>query len=338
MWTRQSPSKWNEPTSYGLAFGKTYLSCLLATKHDNIIFFAPTKELCVQTLEIYKNYFKNYTCNLISGDGTRNIDNIKINTKNIFVSTFKSCDIINIIINKLRNPYIIIDEFHNLSHNDINCKNNPIHKILHSDHQILFLSATPKHLDNKNIFGDNIYKYKWSEAIKNKYINDFEIILPTIDYTSIEFKKFTELFHVGNSDEHKDPHTCKYIKKIYFILRSILFNANKKCLIYLPTTDKAKECEKIIGWMKGLFNRNINTAIIDYETNKANRRTIIDNFICSNEISIILNVHVLDEGIDIPECDSVFITNPSKNIENIVQRMSRCNRIYPNKCKSSIYL
>ena len=45
-----------------------------------------------------------------------------------------------------------------------------------------------------------------------------------------------------------------------------------------------------------------------------------------------------DEGIDIPECDSVFITQPNNNIINIVQRMCRANRITDNKTKCQIFL
>ncbi len=314
--------------------GKTYLSCLMATKYDNIVFFAPTKELCMQTFNIYQHYFKNHCCNLVSSDGVRNIENINIKKKNIFISTFKSCDIINTFIEKLKNPFVIIDEFHNLSNNDIFNKKNELYKILHSEYRILFLSATPRYLDCNNIFGTNIYKYNWNDAIKNKYINDFEIILPTSDYTSIEINDFIKLFDIDNINQFN----YKYIRKIYFILRSILFNGNKKCIIYLPTTKKAKECENIIGWMSRLFNRIINTYTVNFETSKKNRKIVIDNFIKNNDINILLNVHVLDEGINIPECDSVFITNPSDNIENIIQRMSRCNRIYNGKNKSSIYL
>jgi hypothetical protein len=43
-----------------------------------------------------------------------------------------------------------------------------------------------------------------------------------------------------------------------------------------------------------------------------------------------LNIHVLDEGIDIPECDSIFLTNPNNNYINIIQRISRANRIDEN--------
>ena len=53
--------------------------------------------------------------------------------------------------------------------------------------------------------------------------------------------------------------------------------------------------------------------------------------VCINNLSIIINVHILDEGIDIPQCDSVYITQPNNNIINIVQRMCRANKITQNK-------
>lgn len=318
--------------------GKTYISTLLAKDHDNIVFFAPTKELCLQTYGVYKKQLKDYSCNLISGDGIRQIDRCKLGKKNIIVSTYKSCDIVNVLIDKLKNPYIIIDEFHNLSPNDILVEKNHMHSILNSSYKILFLSATPRYLNYKNIFGDTIYKYGWTDAINKGYINDFEIILPSNEYTAAKFEDFMDLFKIEKRDEMEDTTICKYIRKIYFLLRSILFNGNKKCIIFLPTTEIARKCESIITWMEKMFNVDIDKAIIDYETTKNNRKKIINNFVISEKISLLLNVHVLDEGINIPQCDSVFIMKPSLDLGNIVQRMSRCNRISSGKEKSTVYI
>jgi len=47
-------------------------------------------------------------------------------------------------------------------------------------------------------------------------------------------------------------------------------------------------------------------------------------------INIICNVHILDEGIDIPECDAVYLTHPNNNPINIIQRISRSNRLNIN--------
>ena len=318
--------------------GKTYLSCLMSEGHNNIIFFAPTKELSSQTYDIYANYFKDYTCNLVSGDGTRVLDRYNLSDKNIFISTYKSCDIINVLIKKLKDPYIIIDEFHNLSSNDILDKKNHLYKILHSKHQILYLSATPTYLNYTDIFGTDIYKYNCNDAIKNKYINDFEIVLPTNEYTTINFEDFLELFKIEKKEDFGDLSRCKYIRKMYFLVRNMLYNGNKKCIIYMPTSDKATECINIISWMKGLFNINICTSLVDCNTSKKDRQEFINKFITDVDISLLFNVHVLTEGINIPECDSVYIANPSDNLGNIVQRMSRCNRVLKGKNRSTVYI
>ena len=44
------------------------------------------------------------------------------------------------------------------------------------------------------------------------------------------------------------------------------------------------------------------------------------------------------KGVDIHECDSIFITKPNDNMTNLIQRMTRCNRILPNKNICYIYL
>lgn len=316
--------------------GKTYTSFLIAKSFDNIIFFAPTRELCIQTLDYFSALLVDYKCYLVSSDGERNPNKINLSKKNLLVSTFDSCDVINILVKKLKDPFIIIDEFHNLSKNDIYNKKYPFYDLLHSNFKILFLSATPKYLDNKEVFGNKIYKYDWNKAIENKYINDFEIILPSDSYTNINLNDFISLFNIDN--KNIDQSEYEHIIKMYFIIRNLLFNGNIKCIIYLLDTNVASKCATIIQWMSLLFKRQMITNIIDYRTDKNSRKIILDNFANNSEINILLNVHVLDEGIDVPACDSVFITNPSYNIQNIVQRMSRCNRRYVGKERSYIYL
>jgi len=90
--------------------------------------------------------------------------------------------------------------------------------------------------------------------------------------------------------------------------------------------------------MQKLLNINIKIYQIDCFTKKTKRIEYIENFKSDKEISLLLNVQILNEGINIPICDSVFITNPNNNIVNLIQRMSRCNRILDNKDNCKIYL
>jgi ERCC4-related helicase len=311
--------------------GKTYISSMLGKDYDNVIILSPSRALAQQNLYKFKEYLKNgYNYILVSVDGKTNIDEINkiLKNKNIISSTYDSCDIVNLLITKLKKCYIIVDEFHNLSDNNINDPNNQINKLISYEINKIFVSATP--IKNfMNIAEKNIYTYKWDDAIKNKYICDFNIYLANI---SNELTKFMEAIKNYNVTE------MKLIKKAYNLVKSMLFNGDKKCICYLTTIEKATLFNKILTLIASTFNIEIEREQIDCNTRKLKRGEIIEKFKNSTELFILLNVHVLDEGIDIPECDSVYVTQPNNNIINIVQRMCRANRIYKDKIKCNIYL
>ncbi len=313
------------------AMGKTFCSSMIAKRFNNVIIFSPLRELARQNLhEISKHIGDSYESLLISVDGTRDLEKINLKKKNIISATYDSVDVVNKIIGKLEDVMIIIDEFHNISDNDIN-GNTEMGKILRSRHKILFLSATPKHLERSEMFGSNIYSYKWKDAIEKKYINDFEIVMPS---KGTSLKNFDELLKSINKKYKHNKMACK----IYFLIKGILYNGDKKIIIYLTTIEKANEAMKIINWIKEIFNVTINTSLIDYKTTNKQRQDIIKIFNNDENIHIICNVHILDEGIDVPLCDAVYITQPNNNILNLVQRMSRCIRMVEDKRMSHIYI
>ena len=170
------------------SMGKTYISSMLGKDYDNIIILSPTRALAQQTLEKFKEYLKNaYNYILVSIDGKTNIDEINkiLKPKNVISSTYDSCNIINLLINKLNNCYIIIDEFHNLSENNIMDTNNEINKLINYNANKIFISATPIK-DFMKLIETHIYTYKWNDAIKNKYICDFNVYLPDLSKELIE--------------------------------------------------------------------------------------------------------------------------------------------------------
>jgi superfamily II DNA or RNA helicase len=280
--------------------------------------------------QVYDYSNKSYNPILISSDGVRNINCIEqiLMDKNLFSVTYDSVDVLINIIDKLDNKIIIIDEFHNLSDNNLNNKNDNMNKILENkNNKILFLSATP--IENKKYCGNIIYKYSWNEAIQKKYICDFKIILPV---KNEELNKFNDVI-INTEINNK-----KLVKKCYFLLKSLLYEGNNKCIVFLTTIEQAQEFNKILLWLQNMLNMELESNIISYNTSRLKRIEIINNFKSSNKISILLNIHILDEGIDIPECDSIFIIQPNDNILNLVQRICRCNRITEYKTKCNMLL
>lgn len=214
--------------------GKTYTAALLAKEYDNIIILSPLRYLASQILDNFKIYLGNkYTPILISIDGKRDLNTITsyLTTYNIISATYNSADVVLKLIDTLKNVYLIIDEFHNLSNANQTQSNNDIYKIINSNNNKIFLSATP--LNNfMNISEDFVYNYSWTNAIKNKYICDFKIYIP--DRTKKLDKFINQLLKISEFDYDVD-----LLKKAYFMLKSMLYNGDKKCICYLTTIEKA---------------------------------------------------------------------------------------------------
>jgi len=312
--------------------GKTFTASLIAKKYSNIIVIAPLRQLVLDLADNFSNYInKDHKKVIISSDGFTNYTKLikQFGMRNIVSVTYDSVNVLNQVIDILFDSIIIIDEYHNLSKNNLENHEDPIYKLINSNKKILYLSATP----NLNIKYDGIYKYEWSEAIKNKYICDFNITIPS--------KSIIEKEKINNMVELlKDINDVNeiMIKKAYFIVKSMMFNGNRKCIIYQTSIEKSLIFGKIVEGIFKILNIDHNIEYINSNTTKKKRIEILNTFKNSKVISILMNVQILNEGINIPECDSVFITQPNNNIVNIVQRLCRCNRITKNKDKCNMYI
>ena len=315
--------------------GKSYSAWLIGKDFNNIIIISPTRSLTENTLTNFYNY-SNHSYNpiLISMDGYRKPSDILnlLKNNNIISVTYDSVDILNNIITNIKNRIIIVDEFHNLSNNNLTNKNDHIYKLLceYKHDKIIFLSATPPNVINyENIFGSYVYKYNWNTAIEKKYICNYSIIIQGELNIADKINALIDNLDVT----HK-----KIIKKIYFGLKSMKFYGNKKMILYVTSIKEALQFQEKILWMSKMLEFELDVSIIDYKTSKLNRIDVIKQFKYSTKSSIIINVQILNEGIDIPECDSVYITKPNNNIINLIQRMSRCNRIMSNKYHCDVFL
>ena len=323
--------------------GKTLITYLISLNYKNIILLSPLISTTEQLITHYKNYYskekETISFSLINCQNTRDINNINISeNKNIIGSTFNSCDIINKLLNKLEgNTFIIIDECHNLSNSNLTDVHNEIYKLLTSNNKILFVSATPKQYSNEtineysNIFGNIRYTLEWKYAIENKYICDYNFYYPNND-------KIIEYITNIKFDTSIIEKTI-LINKAFFLLESIKSINIKKCIVYLKTIKEADLFENILKTINIYFEFALGIYNINYNTSRTKRNISLTKFRNNKtKISIMLNVHILDEGIDIPECDCVYLTHPNNNPVNIIQRISRANRIFPNKNIANILL
>lgn len=228
---------------------------------------------------------------------------------------------------------IIIDEFHNLTLKNITDKEDYIYKLLNTDIKIMSMSATPRvyelekeEIDITGLLGEIAYSMPFTDAIKNKLVCDYQIYLPLVAEDVKEnhdnIKKEININEVNLSVLDKCSFMCCSIIDLGFRYMICYFQDIKEIDEFIETLKIADEYYAL---------DNLLVDKITCDTKQKDRENIINKFKNHDGVSILCSVKILDECIDIKECDSVFVTYPCKNKVKMVQRLNRCTRI--NKTK-----
>jgi len=170
------------------------------------------------------------------------------------------------------------------------------------------MSATPIIYDIEDSFENNyniedilgkiIYKMSFEYAITNNYISNYELYLPVYDEDN--YNQLLEQIKINNYDN-------LLIKKVLYYFESIKILGKLKTIIYFNSHEHIDIFMKCFNDVDNYYNYKYN----------------IDSILCS--------VGILDECIDIPSCDSVYITYNCVSRIRIIQRISRALRKHNNK-------
>jgi superfamily II DNA or RNA helicase len=293
--------------------------------YKNVFIFSPLRFLTEQNLERIKSYLPKYNHLLIDSDGTRDINDIinKLDKNTVYSCTFRSAsDIIVQLFNNgynfdINNTLLIVDEAHNL------LNNTKLIELCKAFSKVLLVTATPS-IQLESIIGSEvIYNYPFKDAIKDKYICDYEIYFPYIEKNKTLDNIPDELLHIDNN----------LAKKCLFFINGLLITGSRRAIVYLKNSEECKIYEHIFNEIMNKYHYfKVLIKTITCEVKKDERINIINKFQKDEEeeiIKIILSIRILDEGIDIPKCDSIFISyigDPNNDIRNI-QRICRANRI-----------
>ena len=325
--------------------GKTLIAIMWAKQFDVVVIFSPLKQHAQQNLERFKNELDDYDQYiLVDSDGMRDIRQLipkLINKKIIFSVTYKSID----IINKLKlfgNVGVVIDEFHNLTYDNITNENDLFYKFFTKDNSYLFVSATPRLFDNndeyievKEITGNIEYKYEFGKAIQEGYICDYDVFVP-----DVTIKKEQELDDVYKQLKITDSLNVDHDIKAHFLIRCMEENGHSKCIIYSKDVEDANKLLQSFNRIKEYHSLELYIDSITSHTTQKQRNNILKEFQETHKKAIICSVRILDECIDIPKCDCVFMTSNQTNKIRMIQRICRANRKNkenPNK-RTGIYM
>lgn len=281
------------------------------------LFIAHRIEILRQSLHTFRNVLKDQNFGELFGDGYMPTQ------KNAIFATIQT------LTNQLESfsspnyyDYIILDEVHHSSA-------KTYQKVIdHFQPKILLgLTATPERMDGKDILKDFNYRtaaeIRLPDALNHKILCPFQYfgISDSIDYSKIKW----------NNGRYDTQELTKVLTANDIRVGNIIDNLNKytkdirevKAIGFCASIEHAK-------FMKIKFEKNGLKA--DYLTseNSQDRMDIIHNF-KAGEINYLFVVDIFNEGIDIPEIDTVLFLRPTESLTIFLQQLGRGLRLQEGK-------
>ncbi len=292
-----------------------------------IICIAPLRISVDNLHERISAFLKDYNSIIVDSDknGIMDPDKIKnyINKNNTIV--FTTYDSAENIINKLltddmvSDAFILGDEIHNITNRNKLCE------FINRFKNGLLMTATVSNELYDIINCNLVYEYNLSRAIQNKWCVDYNIWLPlTLDDNQTEID-------ITIPDNFDNNELCK---KAIFLITGMLKTGSRRCIVYCTNIT---DCKRFNVYFKQLcedyFGCYSWCETIDCTINNEVRKKIISEFESEKDmldtLHILTSVRILDEAIDIPRCDSEYITYVGvySDDKRAVQRLQRGGRL-----------
>lgn len=292
-------------------------------KTNRLLFVAHREEILKQSIACYRGILRDQNFgNLLVGD--HKPDNIE----DLFVSiqSFNSQDL-HINISPEFYDYIVIDEFHHAAA-------STYQKLLsHFKPKILLgLTATPERMDGQNVveyFENHISaEIRLPEAIERKLLSPFQYF-GVSDVVDLEKLKWSR----GGYD-------VSQLSKLYTDERGdalgraqLIVDSVRK---YVTDMDEVKGIAFCVSvehaiFMSQYFNsQGIKSIYLTGSSSKEERDTARER-LAKGDIRFICVVDIYNEGVDIPEINTILFLRPTQSLTVFLQQLGRGLRITPEK-------
>lgn len=312
-----------------------------------VVIMCPYRALCEQWFNVLKNLtdfnpslvyegqqnWYSPVANKLLSFKMKNLNNLVFVTTNatfsgtIFQKEFKKY---------WKDVFLIVDECHHVA-------NTNYEGLLSQEIPYrLGLSATPENeYDNSgNKFLFNFFheitpdKYSLSEAIHEKYLNEYNYYPVITELDEDEKEEFEKL--LLDILEAKKNNDNKQLFKLYEVRDKQIDRAKTKLPNLLKLLDKIHDISHTIIYCSGndqlkkvsqiLKDKGIKFGKITAEESFSDRMNTLEEF-SKGYIKVLLSIRVLDEGIDIPAIKTAIILKSSTRTRQSIQRRGRCLRI-----------
>ena len=308
--------------------GKTIISAFdfasfyQANPEAKFLFIAHREEILKQAQGAYRGVLKN------SNFGELWVGN---NKPNKYHHLFASIQSLNaqltapnntLVLSENYFDYIVIDEVHHIAANSYRAV------LKHFNPQILLgLTATPERHDGTDILSDFCHviaaEIRLPEAINQRHLSPFQYfaIDDNTDLTQIPWSKgrydIAELTHLYT---YNDQRVMRILQSLNEVITDI---TQMRALAFCVSKEHAN------FMVKKFTLHNIACGVLTSDNSK--EREIQQQRLRSKQINVLFVVDIFNEGVDIPELDTLLFLRPTESLTIFLQQLGRGLRLTENK-------
>ena len=209
-------------------------------------------------------------------------------------------------------------------------------------------------MDDETVFGVELYRKTYVEAVNNEWLSDYRIIAMGVN----DSEAYQQAMWMAKNTKSKGTRrlaTPDYLRGLAFALAmggatQSMDNASvpiKSCIAFMNTVDKSKnmaqdlQTDAVKNWVQDWLHENANGKTanaytlehLDASSNASARDNAKVRLAKSSEANPhgVINVGIFGEGTDAPSLSAVAFLEPRKSPIDVIQAVGRAMRRAPGK-------
>jgi len=311
--------------------GKTVISALdykifcsrNPDKPNRLLFIAHRKEILEQSIDCFRSVLRDYNFGELS---VGNLANTEPDHLFMSIQMFNSRDLVNYLSPDFYD-FIIVDEFHHAA--------APSYQKLLSYFKpkiLVGLTATPERMDGQDIlkyFDNHISaEIRLPEAIERKLLSPFQYfgITDIIDLSKLKWSRggydINDLSTIYTSSDHSAT------ERVSLIVDSLMkYVDDIKKVKGLGFCVSKQHCK----FMAEQFNSYGIDSVYITSDSSDEERTSASVRLARGEIKFVFAVDIYNEGVDIPQINTVLFLRPTESLTVFLQQLGRGLRLSDDK-------
>ncbi|MDJ0463069.1 DEAD/DEAH box helicase [Streptomyces sp. H27-C3] len=189
-------------------------------------------------------------------------------------------------------------------------------------------------MDDPSLYGERVYELTFGAAIQKKLLSDFRVAVVLVADEEVH-----QVLLEQTSLPRGDELTTSQVAAQIAVARAVEEYGLRRIIAFHGRRERSRVFTNTLGSTASTVTRvPIEALHVDGTSNPSERRAVLAKLANPDEggATVLSNIQVLTEGVDVPSVDSVVFADPKTSKIAIAQAVGRALRLHPGKDKPSV--